>query len=200
MERNRWESAIRCLELALHPNTADAEVIAGVNGFRRIAAGTPLDEVCRGYAGTTPDAPAPTVNPVADPKTAESLSRENHELRRRLEREQAGQFDALRRLQEAEQVIRALSDDFRAEQQSFADFRAASTQIVDRLKDQNFDLHFALEQARLTADPPPPRQSATPFRDMLASALLHDGQPAPAPAQPTASPSFMAVPRHPWVA
>ena len=28
MERNRWERAIRCLEIAVHPHTADEEVIA----------------------------------------------------------------------------------------------------------------------------------------------------------------------------
>ena len=193
MERNRWESAIRCLELALHPNTADAEVIAGVNGFRRAAAGTPLGEVCREYAGAGPEAADLTA-----PATDEALSRENLELRRRLEREQAGQFDALRRLQEAERVIRELSDDFRAEQQSFAEFRAASTQIVDRLKDQNFDLRFALDQARVAPEPPVVPQQTTPFRDMLTATLLRDGQPAPTRAEP--QPGFIAFPRHPWVA
>jgi hypothetical protein len=192
MERNRWESAIRCLELALHPNTADAEVIAGVNGFRRAAAGTPLGEVCREYAGAK-------AADLAAPQMQEALSRENLELRRRLEREQAGQFDALRRLQEAERVIRELSDDFRAEQQSFAEFRAASTQIVDRLKDQNFDLRFALDQARVAREPPVPRQT-TPFRDMLTASLLRDGQPASAPERPAAAPGYIAFPRHPWVA
>ena len=50
MERNRWEIAIRCLEIALHPNTSDEEVIAAVNGFRRTAEGTPLRELCRTLA------------------------------------------------------------------------------------------------------------------------------------------------------
>jgi len=53
MERNRWEGAIRCLELALHPNTADAEVIAGVNGFRCAAAGIPRSST-RAFARSTP--------------------------------------------------------------------------------------------------------------------------------------------------
>ena len=194
MERNRWESAIRCLELALHPNTADAEVIAGINGYRRIAAGTPLGEVCREYADAKPGPDA-----LAPPATDEALSRENRELRRRLEREQAGQFDALRRLQEAERVIRELSDEFRAEQQNFAEFRAASTQIVDRLKDQNFDLRFALDQARVATDRPAPPPTS-PFRDLLTASLLRDGQPAPAPERPASSPGFIAIPRHPWVA
>jgi hypothetical protein len=193
MERNKWESAIRCLELALHPNTADEEVIAGVNGFRRIAAGTTLDAVCREYAGAG-RAAAELAAPAADA----ALSRENLELRRRLQHEQDSQFDALRRLQEAERVIRELSDDIRAEQHSFAEFRAASTQIVDRLKDQNFDLRFALDQARVASEPPAPQKNS-PFRDLLTGVLLRDGPASPTPAAAPA-PRLSALPRHPWTA
>lgn len=181
MERNRWESAIRCLELALHPNTADAEVIAGVNGFRRAAAGKPLGDICREVAGAA---------------TAEdSLAHENLDLRRRLEHQRASQEEALARLREAERAIRGLSDDIRAEQQNFAAFRSASAQIVDRLKNENFDLRGALEEARLAADRPTPQQ-ITPFRDLLTGVLLRDGQPAPARPAPIA----ILTPRHPWVA
>ena len=195
MERNRWESAIRCLELALHPNTADEEVIAGVNGFRRAAAGTPLGELCRNYAGAGRDpneAPGEIV-------PADALSRENLDLRRRLEHERASQQAALRRLQEAERVIRGLSDEIRAEQQNFAAFRSASAQIVDGLRDENFDLRGALEQARLAGDRPA-RPATSPFRDRLAGVLLRDGQPAPAPARPASAPIAVVMPRHPWVA
>src|SRR5580704_6075898 len=135
MDRNKWETAIRCLEIALHPNTSDDEVIAGVNGFRRTADGTPLSAVCREFARKGAD---------------ESPVRENLELRRRLEREHEGQLDALRRLREAERVIRAMAEEIGAEQQNFADFRRASAQIVEGLKDENFDLRGALEQARRT--------------------------------------------------
>jgi hypothetical protein len=55
MERNRWDTAIRCLEIALHPNTSDDEVLAGVNGFRRTADGTPLSQVCSEFAGGSCD-------------------------------------------------------------------------------------------------------------------------------------------------
>jgi hypothetical protein len=181
MERNRWESAIRCLELALHPNTADAEVIAGVNGFRRAAAGTPLGEVCREYAGAAP--------------AGDDLSEENLDLRRRLEHQRASQEEALARLREAERVIRDLSEDIRAEQQNFAAFRSASARIVDGLKDENFDLRGALEQARLVSDRPA-RQGNSPFRDLLTGVLLCDGQPAP--SVPLSSPA--PLPRHPWTA
>ena len=185
MERNRWESAIRCLELALHPHTADAEVIAGVNGFRRAAAGTPLVEVCRDYAGAAP--------------AGDSLADENLDLRRRLEREQASQEEALARLRDAERVIRGLSEDIRAEQHSFAAFRSASARIVDGLRDENFDLRGALEQARLAADRPAPRHPS-PFRDLLTGVLLREGQPAPVAARAPPAPIAVLAPRHPWVA
>ena len=183
MERNRWESAIRCLELALHPNTADAEVIAGVNGFRRAAAGTPLGEVCRDYAGAA--------------TAGDNLAHENLDLRRRLEQQRANQEEALARLHEAERVIRGLSDELRAEQRNFAAFRTASARIVDGLRDENFDLRGALEGARVAAGPPA-QQATSPFRDLLARTLLRDGSPSPAPARP--APIAILTPRHPWVA
>jgi hypothetical protein len=172
MDRNKWETAIRCLEVALHPNTSDDEVIAGVNGFRRTADGTPLSEVCAEFAG----------GPPAD--------RENLDLRRKLEREQARQLAALRRLREAERLVRELSDEIRAEQQSFADFRSASTTIVDGLKDENFDLRGALEEARTASR----RTVASPFRDALAAAL---GEPV---ENGGAARETGPAPRHPWTA
>jgi hypothetical protein len=175
MERNRWETAIRCLEVALHPNTTDDEVIAGVNGFRRTADGTPLSEMCRKLAGG---------------HRGDNLSQENLDLRHRLEREQASQFAALRRLHEAEQLIHDLSEEIRAEQQNFAEFRAATAQLVDGLKDENFDLRDALEAARVAAA----RQArkASPFRDLLTAALNGEGV--------NSLPGLAPAPRHPWTA
>lgn len=51
MERNKSDIAIRCLEIGLHPNTGNDEVIAAVNGFRRTAGGTPLTAICAALAG-----------------------------------------------------------------------------------------------------------------------------------------------------
>jgi hypothetical protein len=184
MERNRWESAIRCLELALHPNTADAEVIAGVNGFRRAAAGTPLGEVCREFAGTA--------------TVGDDLSEENLDLRRRLEHQRASQQAALARLQEAERVIRGLSDEIRAEQQNFAAFRSGSAQIVDGLKGENFDLRGALEQARLASDTPA-RPPTSPFRDLLAATLLREGQAGLAPTRTVSPPVAASAPAEPAI-
>lgn len=201
MERNRWETAIRCLEVALHPNTADGEVIAGVNGFRRTAGGTPLGAICRELAGADRSDGA-----AGDPAAAtalDALGRENLALRRELDREREEQEAALQRLRDAELLARQLSAEIRAEQQSFAAFRAASAQIVDGLRDENFDLRGALDQARVEqarvehaalAGRPP--RALSPFRELLAATLERDGQPRahrPAAAERPA-------PGHPWVA
>lgn len=177
MERNKWETAIRCLEVALHPNTADDEVIAGVNGFRRTADGTPLSAVCAEFA-------ASALRP------GERAARENRTLRRKLEEEHAAQLAALARLREAERLVRELSDEISAEQRSFDDFRAASAQIVDRLRHENADLRGALERAsRATSRP------ATPFGQMLAAAL------GEAPPRVSAGSADVPSPRHhPWTA
>jgi hypothetical protein len=114
MERNRWETAIRCLEVALHPNTADDEVIAGVNGFRRTADGTRLRDICAELAGNAGDGGGAVVDPV--------------------------QTAVLERLRAAERRIHELSAEIQAAERSFADFRSASAQLLDGLKDENFDL------------------------------------------------------------
>lgn len=180
MERNKWDTAIRCLEVALHPNTSDNEAIAGVNGFRRTAEGAPLSEICVEFAGGSPDAGEP----------AERIGRENLDLRRRLERERQSQLAALQRLHEAERLIHELSEEIRAEQRSFADFRSASEQIVGGLKDENFDLRGALEDARTA----PRRTTASPFRDVLAAAL------GEAPQEIGSAAPSIPPPRHPWTA
>ncbi|MBV8776335.1 MAG: hypothetical protein JO258_03985, partial [Alphaproteobacteria bacterium] len=102
-----------------------------------------------------------------------------------LDRERQNQLAALARLRQAERLIRALSEEIEAEQQSFADFRAASAQIVDGLRHENRDLRGALDRASHAALRP------SRFRDVLAAAL---GEPAP-PGAPPAPP-----PRHPWTA
>ena len=198
MERDRWETAIRCLEVALHPNTGDDEVIAGVNGFRRTAGGTPLSEVCAAFA--EPDRSGRDQTAAA--ATTVDLDRENRDLRRRLDREQADRATALRRLHEAELLVRELAAEIHAEKENFADFRAASTAIVEGLKDENFDLRAALEQRRLA-----PLHSAgtgsSPFRNVLTEALRRDDPGAIGASQMPQRGSATTVPpmpRHPWTA
>ena len=174
MERNRWEKAIRCLEVALHPNTGDDEVIAGVNGFRRTADGTRLRDICAELAGKAGGGGSPAFDPA--------------------------QTVALERLRDAERRIHELSAEISAAERSFSDFRSASAQLVDGLKDENFDLRGALEQARQAAVRPA-QPVVSPFRELLAAARLRDGQEdaavAPGPSETsTAGPG----PRHPWTA
>jgi hypothetical protein len=186
MERNKWETAIRCLEVAVHPHTSDDEVVAAVNGFRRTADGTPLSDVCIEFAAAEHDGR----DPAATAEEIGGLSEENLDLRRKLARQQAGHVAALRRLHEAERLIHDLSAEIRAEEQSFADFRAASALVVEGLKDENLDLRGALEQARLTAE-----RSEAPFRDFLAAALSQ------APQSDASPPNYPpGPPRHPWTA
>src|SRR5216683_1545267 len=87
MERNKWETAIRCLEVALHPHTSDDEVLAGVNGFRRTADGMPLSQVCGELAGGG----LPLGPPAELTEKLARLGRENLELRRKLAVEEAAQ-------------------------------------------------------------------------------------------------------------
>jgi hypothetical protein len=195
MERDRWERAIRCLEVALHPNTDDDEVIAGVNGFRRTAGGTPLSAVCAAFA--EPD--RSSRDQAAAVETTADLDRENRDLRRRLDREQAGRATALRRLHEAERLVRELAEEIRAEKENFADFRAASAEIVEGLKDENFDLRAALEQRRL-APLPSARTGSSPFRDVLTAARRRDDPEAIGTQRGGSATTVPPMPRHPWTA
>src|SRR5271170_1012670 len=83
MERNNWETAIRCLEIALHPNTSDDEVVAAVNGFRRMAGGKPLSQICSEFAGKSDDRCGPTAEEWRE--QLDRLSRENFMLRQEAE-------------------------------------------------------------------------------------------------------------------
>jgi len=52
MERHRWGTALRCLEIAIHPNPTDAEIDRRRHeGFRRSACKTPLAQLSREFAG-----------------------------------------------------------------------------------------------------------------------------------------------------
>jgi hypothetical protein len=127
MERNKWEVAIRCLEVAVHPNTSDDEVIAGVNGFRRTADGTPLSEVCREFIG----APGEEPEPPKVTRKLEKLTRENADLRQRLEAQQEGQITMLRRLEEAKRMIIGLGQ---ADRGRKARFRRVSRRLGPRCR------------------------------------------------------------------
>jgi hypothetical protein len=192
MERNRWETAIRCLEVALHPNTNDDEVIAAVNAFRRTANGTPLSDVCAEIAGGDDDDRRTAASPRGWRETLDRLSRENLDLRRKLESGETSRIAIVRRLHEAEQNVRDLSEDLASAQrragaaeQQLADFRSTCAVTIDGLNRENFDLRAALGRARVSAAQPP---AAPPFSNFLAAARLGTADRAEAiitPRRPT---------------
>jgi hypothetical protein len=125
MERNRWETAIRCLEVALHPHTSDDEVIAGVNGFRRTADGMPLRQVCAAFAGAERDGRVVSAEAARWRAKLDRLYRENLALRARLKAEEERRVAAESRLPEIEQELRLAQSRADAAEQAFAQFRAA---------------------------------------------------------------------------
>lgn len=173
MERNRCETAIRCLEVALHPNAKDGEVIAAVNGFRRTAKGRPLREVCVELFGKGHDARTP----APPPAKLDRLIRENLDLRRKLEAQEADQAAAAHRLREAEQRLRDLSDELLA-----ADRRAS-----------------AAEQQLANSRLAPSQKPASPFKKLLAAAHRGADQPD-APERGRDGGGSPIFGRRPWTA
>jgi hypothetical protein len=192
MQRNRWETAIRCLEIAVHPNTNDEEIIAAVNGFRRTVDSTPLSQLCREFAGASP------------PEWRDSLDRldrENFELRQKIEEMENRRNATLRRLEEAEQradeIDRVLlAAEYRAEaaEQRLAEFRGAYGRISGGLQHENGDLRRALDEARQNpaAASAPVRESVSAFQNVLKAARQRLEQVQVKPPTPISS--------RPWTA
>jgi hypothetical protein len=178
MERNKWETAIRCLEIALHPNTNDDEVIAAVNGFRRTADGTPLGNVCVEFVGSS----GPGAYPMEWREKLDRLNRENLDLRHKLKVAESNQSVAVRHVnEEAEQrahELRAklLDAEQRANEaeQRLAEFRMAYARISDDLKHEIFGLRDAL--AKQTPAELPVQRATPPFQTLLAEAFLGEDQ------------------------
>lgn len=134
MDGNRWEPAIRCLGIAVHPATRDDQMVAAVNAFRRAAEGLPLSQICIEFAcGGVPLAELARFK-----DTIERLNRENRELRRKLAVEEAAQTSTARRLDDAHRRIFELTEEAVAArrlaetaEQEFAEFRAAYAAALD---------------------------------------------------------------------
>jgi hypothetical protein len=170
MERNRWETAIRCLEVAVHPNTRDDEVLAAVNGFRRTVEGTPLSQVCLEFACGG----VPLAELAAMKENLERLRRENLDLRRELTVNESAQAETARRLDAAYRRIYELTEQAAAAQRlaeaierEFADFRAAYARAVDGIMRENVDVRSALGEAERSI-----AQPVRPFSAFLAEARL----------------------------
>lgn len=177
MERNKWETAIRCLEVATHPNTSDDEVVAAINGFRRTAEGAPLSRICIEVAcgGLSPTDLAHLKDML------ERLNRDNLELRRKLAVEEAAQANSERRLDAAYRRIHELTREAMAAQRvaeaterEFEAFRAAYAQALETVKQSNVDLRWALDVAKRGTT----SEARRPFSAFLAEARLADGEAA----------------------
>ncbi|HWD60313.1 MAG TPA: hypothetical protein VG308_18665 [Stellaceae bacterium] len=173
MERNKWETAIRCLEIAVHPSTGNDEVIAAVNGFRRTAEAAPLSRICQEYAGSA----APLADLAKYQDGIDRLNRENAELHKKLAAEQAAHSVAARRLDAAYRRVYELTEEAlaarrlaEAAQREFEEFRAAYAQLVEGVRDDNSGLRWALDEARRDMAAHPARTAARPFSDFLAEA------------------------------
>jgi hypothetical protein len=172
MERKKWATAIRCLEIALHPNTSDDEAIASVNGFRRIAGGTPLAQICAELANG-----GPVASPAERNDKFDQLTRENLELRQKLQRAEYAQMTTVSQLAEMERRFRQLDEELRAAQnranaaeKRLTGFSSTYAEIADGLKRESFNLRMLSEQTPYTAPELKVTNGAPPFSEFLATA------------------------------
>jgi chromosome segregation ATPase len=192
MERNRWETAIRCLEIAVHPGTDDREVLAAINGFRRTAQNAPLRQLCREFVGSS------TSGPSAITDELQRLARENLALRQKLEEAEANRKTVLQRLRDAEQRGDEIGEELLAAEQRaddaerrLAEFRGAYGRISGSLGHENDELRRALADARRNLTQPI-HEPVAPFQAALNAALQRPDQP------PAGQPAALA--NHPWTA
>jgi hypothetical protein len=190
MERNRWDTAIRCLEIAVHPNTDNQEVIAAINGFRRTVNGMPLRQLVQRPGGSVPG------NAVAD--ELRRVVRENQALRQKIQAIEHDRATTLTRLHDAERRVDAIGGELiaaerraDAAEQRLAEFRGAYGRISGSLSHENFDLRRALQEARRNLAQPI-HEPVPPFQAVLDAALQG---PDHAPANPSAT-----LPGSPWTA
>jgi hypothetical protein len=107
MERNKWETAVRCLEAGVQPDAGDAAVLAAVDGFRRIAKGTPLSQICIEFAcGGVPLAVLAQMK-----ESLERLNRDNLELRRKVAADEVARAGGETRLDAAYRRIHELTQE-----------------------------------------------------------------------------------------
>jgi septal ring factor EnvC (AmiA/AmiB activator) len=198
MERNRWETAIRCLEIAVHPNTSDEELIAAVNGFRRTAGGTSLSRIFREFASQPSDGVRAAANAGHLHARLDQLNQENRELRRKIAEIEDSCAAAQRHLHEAEQRAQGLREELiEAEhnaataEQRLAEFQGAYGRISDGLHGENIDLRRALEAARRDMAQPI-HEPVPPFPSILNAARQRQAQTPPAAAASVAD--------RPWTA
>ncbi|HEU0217003.1 MAG TPA: hypothetical protein VFQ90_10100 [Stellaceae bacterium] len=188
MERNRWGTAIRCLEIAVHPNTSDEEALAAIRGFRRTARNVPMSQFGRAAADA---APAHLLDRL------DQLNQENRQLRRKITEAESRRAEALGRLQNAERRAQELGRELSAAEeradaaeQRLLEFRGAYGRIAGGLQHENVDLRRALDEARRNLAQPI-HEPVAPFKAVLGTALQRADQPQPG-SPPAPEPSWTA--------
>jgi len=170
MERNRWETALRCLEIAVHPNTSNEEILAAIAGFRRTAGGMPLNRLWQDFAPPDPAGPGSARDAGHLLGRLDKLAQDNRALRRRAEEAEAARATALERLRMAEEAVRHIGDDLLAAEQR-AD--AAEQRLAEfpgaygRIAGGDTRPHPA----------PPIHEPVRPFQHLLNTALQRPDQP-----------------------
>ncbi|HTZ35952.1 MAG TPA: hypothetical protein VMB84_07995 [Stellaceae bacterium] len=185
MERKRWETALRCLEVALHPNTGADEALAAIAGFRRMADGVPLHRIAEEFAA---DSGAEAARWQA---ALDRLERDNRMLRRRLGfAEAAGTAAAEReastgeRIAALEAALAAAEERAIAAEDELTGLRAAYARRLDGESPGTIAPPPAPEAAPRAT--PPAAPNPAPFRDLLADAR-RQAEPTPRPRGPAAS-------------
>jgi len=196
MERNRWETAIRCLEIAVHPNTSDEEVIAAINGFRRTANATSLGRLRRTLSEA---AAADDESPLAEGRRRlDQLISENLRLRRKIHEAETERAAALQRAQDAGLQAKRVSEELlvaehRADvaEQRLAEFHSPYGRISGGVHHESLDLQRALDEAKRNLAQPI-HEPVLPFQNLLNAALQRPDQPPSGQQLPT--------PNRPWTA
>jgi hypothetical protein len=186
MERNKWETAIRCLEIALHPNTGDDEIVAAANGFRRIARGTPLSELYTEMAASG-DRSVVDLDAARWQAKFERANQENFELRLQVKFEEQSRALADRRLRRADREIDELRDRLAVAHDRIGTLEEQLDAMRERLRPSR-------AAAKSDARQPTSLSNVMPFRTVLDAAKQRDGhwEPDTAPAA--------ARSRAPWTA
>ncbi|MGH6990306.1 MAG: hypothetical protein ACREFD_15290 [Stellaceae bacterium] len=163
-DSNKWETAIRCLEVALHPHTSDDEIIAGVNGFRRTAGGTSLHEILFALAATPGNPRGAEVEAASWRRKWERLDRDHRALQRRCDKAERDHALTLRRLTETERRQRELDAQLQAAQRRAAEAEEAFVDLRAAVRPR--------QPPRSQAANPAP---APPFKELLSAARHRTG-------------------------
>jgi hypothetical protein len=165
MDKDRSDAALRCLEMALHPNTGDDEAVAGIYAFRRLAAGRSVGDLLRQFARTGREDPARQINRLAE---------ENRRLRHQLESSESGRSAATRLSAQTLRQLSALREELRqaleraeAAERRECEARAAYSEAIRVLQAELAELR-RIEGTR--REPIPVPTALPQFRALLTAA------------------------------